>query len=172
MQFKEYTEYLNDNNPRVEINMGEYGVMELELFPETAPITVENFLNLVDDKFYDGIIFHRVISGFMIQGGDPKGIGIGGSDKKIKGEFLSNGVKNFLKHSRGVISMARTNIPDSASSQFFIMHKDSPHLDGGYAAFGVVTKGIEVVDKIASVETNYSDKPIKDVKIKTIRRLK
>ncbi len=172
MQFKEYNEYLNENNPKVEINMGEYGVMELELFPETAPITVENFLNLVDDKFYDGIIFHRVISGFMIQGGDPKGIGIGGSDKKIKGEFISNGVKNFLKHSRGVISMARTNIPDSASSQFFIMHKDSPHLDGSYAAFGVVTKGIEVVDKIASVETDYRDKPIKDVKIKSIRRLK
>ena len=172
MQFKEFNEYLNENNPKVEINMGEYGVMELELFPETAPITVENFLNLVDEKFYDGIIFHRVISGFMIQGGDPKGIGIGGSDKKIKGEFISNGVKNFLKHSRGVISMARTNIPDSASSQFFIMHKDSPHLDGSYAAFGVVTKGIEVVDKIASVETDYRDKPIKDVKIKTIRRLK
>ena len=172
MQFKEYKEYLNDNNPCVTIDMGEYGVMEVELFPSVAPITVENFLNLVNDKFYDGIIFHRVISGFMIQGGDPKGIGIGGSDKKIKGEFLTNGVNNFLKHSRGVISMARTNIPDSASSQFFIMHKDSPHLDGSYAAFGVVTKGIEVVDKIASSETDYRDKPIKDIKIKSIRRSK
>ena len=172
MQFKEYKEYLNDNNPCVTIDMGEYGVMEVELFPSVAPITVENFLNLVNDKFYDGIIFHRVISGFMIQGGDPKGIGIGGSDKKIKGEFLTNGVNNLLKHSRGVISMARTNIPDSASSQFFIMHKDSPHLDGSYAAFGVVTKGIEVVDKIASSETDYRDKPIKDIKIKSIRRSK
>ena len=172
MDFKNYNEYLNDNNPKVVINMGEYGEMELELFPETAKITVDNFLKLVDKKFYDGIIFHRVIRDFMIQGGDPKGIGIGGSDETIKGEFLENGVKNFLKHSRGVISMARTNMPNSASSQFFIMHKDAPHLDGAYAAFGVVTKGIEVVDKIASVETDFRDKPLKNVTIKSIRRIK
>ena len=172
MEFKNYNEYLNDNNPQVVINMGEMGKIELELFPETAPITVKNFLKLVDEKFYDGIIFHRVIKGFMIQGGDPKGIGVGGSKDQIKGEFLSNGVKNLLKHSRGVISMARTMVPDSASSQFFIMHKDSPHLDGQYAAFGVVTKGIEVVDTIADVETDYRDKPLKDVKMVSIRRIK
>lgn len=172
MEFKNYNEYLNDNNPQVVIDMGEMGKIELELFPETAPITVKNFLKLVDEKFYDGIIFHRVIKGFMIQGGDPKGIGVGGSKDQIKGEFLSNGVKNLLKHSRGVISMARTMVPDSASSQFFIMHKDSPHLDGQYAAFGVVTKGIEVVDAIADVETDYRDKPLKDVKMVSIRRMK
>jgi len=172
MEFKNYNEYLNDNNPQVVIDMGEMGKIELELFPETAPITVKNFLKLVDEKFYDGIIFHRVIKGFMIQGGDPKGIGVGGSKDQIKGEFLSNGVKNLLKHSRGVISMARTMVPDSASSQFFIMHKDSPHLDGQYAAFGVVTKGIEVVDAIADVETDYRDKPLKDVKMVSIRRIK
>ena len=170
MEFKTYNEYLNDNNPKVVIDMGSYGVMELELFPEVAPITVENFLKLVDQKFYDGIIFHRVIKGFMIQGGDPKGLGIGGSKDKIKGEFISNGVKNLLKHSRGVISMARTNDPNSATSQFFIMHKDAPHLDGQYASFGVVTKGIEVVDKIAEAKTNFSDKPLNDIKIQSIRR--
>lgn len=170
MEFKTYNEYLNENNPKVVIDMGSYGVMELELFPSVAPITVENFLMLVDQKFYDGIIFHRVIKGFMIQGGDPKGLGIGGSKDKIKGEFISNGVKNFLKHSRGVISMARTNDPNSATSQFFIMHQDAPHLDGAYAAFGVVTKGIEVVDKIADAKTNFSDKPLNDIKIVSIRR--
>ena len=170
MEFKTYNEYLNENNPKVVIDMGSYGVMELELFPEVAPITVENFLKLVDQKFYDGIIFHRVIKGFMIQGGDPKGLGIGGSKDKIKGEFISNGVKNLLKHSRGVISMARTNDPNSATSQFFIMHKDAPHLDGQYASFGVVTKGIEVVDKIADAKTNFSDKPLNDIKIQFIRR--
>jgi peptidyl-prolyl cis-trans isomerase B (cyclophilin B) len=170
MEFKTYNEYLNENNPKVVIDMGSYGVMELELFPSVAPITVENFLMLVDQKFYDGIIFHRVIKGFMIQGGDPKGLGIGGSKDRIKGEFISNGVKNLLKHSRGVISMARTNDPNSATSQFFIMHQDAPHLDGGYAAFGVVTKGIEVVDKIADAKTNFSDKPLNDIKIVSIRR--
>ena len=170
MEFKTYNEYLNENNPKVVIDMGSYGVMELELFPSVAPITVENFLMLVDQKFYDGIIFHRVIKGFMIQGGDPKGLGIGGSKDKVKGEFISNGVKNLLKHSRGVISMARTNDPNSATSQFFIMHKDAPHLDGAYAAFGVVTKGIEVVDKIADSKTNFSDKPLNDIKIQSIRR--
>ncbi len=171
MQFKDYKDYLNEKNPKVLIDMGDYGKMEVELFPETAKITVENFLSLVDKEFYDGIIFHRVIEGFMIQGGDPKGIGIGGSDKTIKGEFLSNGVENYLKHSRGVISMARTNMPNSASSQFFIMHKDSPHLDGDYAAFGVVTKGIEVVDKIVKVETDHRNKPLNPVRIVSIRRI-
>ncbi len=171
MQFKNYKEYLNEKNPKVLIDMGKLGEMELELFPETAPITVKNFLNLVDHNFYDGIIFHRVIKGFMIQGGDPDGIGTGGSEEKIKGEFLQNGVENLLAHSRGVISMARTMVPNSASSQFFIMHADAPHLDGGYAAFGVVTKGIEVVDKIADSKTNYNDKPLEDVVIKTIKRI-
>ncbi len=172
MEFKSYKDYLNDENPRVLIDMGDYGKMEVELFPETAPITVKNFLKLVDQKFYDGIIFHRVIEGFMIQGGDPKGIGIGGSDETIKGEFIVNGVNNLLKHSRGVISMARTNMPNSASSQFFIMHKDSPHLDGSYASFGVVVSGIEVVDKISKVDTDHRNKPLKDVKIQTIRRIR
>ena len=167
-----YNEYLNDNNPRISIDMGEYGVMELELFPKVAPITVDNFLSLVDKKFYDGIIFHRIISGFMIQGGDPLGQGYGGSGKEIKGEFRQNGVDNNLNHSRGVISMARSMNPNSASSQFFIMHKDAPHLDGGYAAFGVVISGIEVVDKIASVQTDYSDRPLKEVVIKSIRRVR
>jgi len=171
MNFNNYNEYLNEKNPKVLIDMGKLGQMELELFPEVAPITVKNFLNLVDHNFYDSIIFHRVISGFMIQGGDPDGIGTGGSKDKIKGEFLSNGVNNLLHHSRGVISMARTMVPNSASSQFFIMHEDAPHLDGNYAAFGVVTKGIEVVDAIASVKTDYNDKPLEDVVIKTIKRI-
>lgn len=167
-----YQEYLNEKNPVVSIDMGAIGVMEVELFPCIAPITVENFLSLVDKSFYDGIIFHRVIEGFMIQGGDPNGIGTGGSGKNIKGEFTRNGVANPLMHSRGVISMARSMFPDSASSQFFIMHKDAPHLDGSYAAFGVVTKGIEVVDKIAMVETNRQDKPLTDVVIKSIKRVR
>ena len=168
---KNYKEYLNEKNPKVLIDMDSYGTIEVELFEECAPITVKNFLKLVDNKFYDGIIFHRVIEGFMIQGGDPNGIGIGGSKDKIKGEFLSNGIKNELSHSRGVISMARTNDPNSASSQFFIMHKDGEFLDGSYAAFGVVTKGIEVVDKIASVKTDLRDKPLQDVVMKSIRRI-
>ncbi|MCD7726896.1 MAG: peptidylprolyl isomerase [Ruminococcus sp.] len=132
----------------------------LELYPEVAPITVKNFERLVSEGFYDGLIFHRVIPGFMIQGGDPEGTGMGGAKEKIKGEFLSNGVKNDLKHTRGVISMARSMMPDSASSQFFIMHKDAPHLDGSYAAFGKVIDGIEVVDEIAAVECDYNDKPL------------
>ncbi|MBQ9520881.1 MAG: peptidylprolyl isomerase [Acholeplasmatales bacterium] len=170
MNFKNYKEYLNDNNPRVVLEVENMGSATIELFPDVAPISVENFLKLVDSKFYDGIIFHRVISGFMIQGGDPKGIGVGGSKDKIKGEFLQNGVNNLLHHSRGVISMARTMDPNSATSQFFIMHEDAPHLDGGYAAFGAVVDGIELVDKIASVKTNFNDKPLTDVRIKTIRR--
>ncbi|MCD8328906.1 MAG: peptidylprolyl isomerase [Ruminococcus sp.] len=132
----------------------------LELYPEAAPITVKNFERLVSEGFYDGLIFHRVIPGFMIQGGDPEGTGMGGAKEKIKGEFLSNGVKNDLKHTRGVISMARSMMPNSASSQFFIMHKDAPHLDGSYAAFGKVIDGIEVVDEIAAVKCDYNDKPL------------
>lgn len=142
--------------------------MEAELYPEIAPITVENFVNLIKEKFFDGIIFHRVIKGFMIQGGDPTGTGMGGSNKTIKGEFLANGVVNNLKHERGVLSMARTMDPDSASSQFFIMHETSPHLDGQYAAFGKITKGIEVVDEIANEKCDFRDKPLKPQTIKTI----
>lgn len=144
--------------------------IKAELYPETAPKTVENFLKLVDEKFYDGLIFHRVIKGFMIQGGDPTGTGMGGSKDTIVGEFRANGFQNDLAHTRGVLSMARTNIPNSASSQFFIMHQDAPHLNGQYAAFGKVIEGMEAVDKIASVKTNWQDKPLKDQRIKTIRR--
>lgn len=136
--------------------------IKLELYPEAAPITVANFEKLVKDGFYDGLIFHRVIEGFMIQGGDPEGTGMGGAKEKIKGEFLINGVNNLLKHTRGVISMARSAMPDSASSQFFIMHKDAPHLDGQYAAFGKVIEGMDVVDEIAAVPVNYMDKPLED----------
>ena len=142
--------------------------MTLELYPEYAPQTVENFVELANEHFYDGLIFHRVIKNFMIQGGDPLGTGFGGSDKKIKGEFAANGVNNPLRHERGVISMARSQSPNSASSQFFIVHTDSPHLDGQYAAFGKVVDGIDVVDEIASVRTDYNDKPLKEQKIKTI----
>lgn len=140
----------------------------LELYPETAPITVRNFLKLVGEGFYDGLIFHRVIPGFMIQGGDPEGTGMGGAKEKIKGEFLSNGFKNDLKHTRGVISMARSAMPDSASSQFFIMHKDAPHLDGNYAAFGKVVDGMDTVDEIASVECDFRDKPLKVQRMKRV----
>ena len=142
--------------------------MKLELYPDTAPITVENFVSLAKSGFYDGLIFHRVIENFMIQGGDPNGVGTGGSGKNIKGEFLANGVKNDLKHTRGVISMARAMHPDSASSQFFIMHKDAPHLDGNYAAFGKMTDGFEELDRIATIDTDYCDKPRKPQVIKTI----
>jgi peptidyl-prolyl cis-trans isomerase B (cyclophilin B) len=133
--------------------------MKIELYPDKAPITVANFEKLVKEGFYDGLTFHRIIPGFMIQGGDPEGTGMGGSKDKIKGEFASNGVKNDIKHVRGVISMARSMMKDSASSQFFIMHEDAPHLDGEYAAFGKVIEGIEVVDEIASAETDFRDKP-------------
>ncbi len=139
-----------------------------EMYPEIAPITVANFKKLIEEKFFDGLIFHRVIRGFMIQGGDPTGTGMGGSKENIKGEFLQNGFVNNLKHTRGVLSMARAMDPNSASSQFFIMHQDAPHLDGGYAAFGKITEGIEVVDKIASTPTDYRDKPLTEQKIKTI----
>lgn len=133
--------------------------MKIELYPDKAPITVANFEKLVKEGFYDGLTFHRVIPGFMIQGGDPEGTGMGGSKDKIKGEFASNGVKNDLKHTRGVISMARSMMKDSASSQFFIMHKDAPHLDGGYAAFGKVVDGMDAVDEIAETEVDWNDKP-------------
>ena len=142
--------------------------MKLELYPEYAPITVENFLRLVNEKFYDGLTFHRVIPGFMIQGGCPDGTGMGGPGWTIKGEFASNGVNNPLKHERGVISMARARHPDSAGSQFFIMHRAAPHLDGEYAAFGKVVEGEDVIDEIAAVPTDYSDKPKTPVKIRHI----
>ncbi len=151
----------------VQIEMENGGIIKIELYPEMAPETVKNFEKLVSEGFYDGLIFHRVISGFMIQGGDPQGTGMGGSEQTIKGEFACNGfAQNTLNHTRGVISMARTNDPNSASSQFFIMHADAPHLDGQYAAFGKVVEGIEVVDKIAEVETDYFDKPLTEQKIK------
>ena len=148
---------LGDDPVHVEMSVQDFGVIELELYPDIAPITVENFVSLVKDEFYDGLTFHRIVSGFMIQGGDPKGNGSGGSDKEIKGEFAINGVENTLSHTRGVISMARSKDPNSASSQFFIMHADNKGLDGQYAAFGKVTEGMDVVDKIASVavETAY-----------------
>ena len=153
---------------RVIIEMENGKKMTVELYPKEAPITVANFLKLVNDGFYNGLIFHRVISGFMIQGGDPLGTGYGGSENSIKGEFRANGVNNTIRHTRGVISMARSQSPNSASSQFFIMHKDAPYLDGQYAAFGKVVEGIDVVDEIASVETDYNDMPLKPQKIKTI----
>lgn len=142
--------------------------IKLELYPDKAPITCENFEKLVREGFYDGLIFHRVIKGFMIQGGDPQGTGMGGSKEKIKGEFAMNGVPNDLKHTRGVISMARSMNPNSASSQFFIMHKDAPHLDGQYAAFGKVVEGIEAVDEIAESKTDYNDRPLSDIKMKKV----
>ena len=152
----------------VEIVMENGGSIKMELYADIAPITVANFKKLVSEGFYDGIIFHRVIKDFMIQGGDPTGTGMGGSEETIKGEFAINGVNNPIRHERGVISMARTQVPDSASSQFFICHADAFFLDGQYAAFGKVVDGIEVVDRIASVDTDFRDKPIVEQKIKTI----
>lgn len=156
------------SNPIVTIEMENGKKMKIELYPEVAPITVSNFVSLVKKGFYDGIIFHRVIKGFMIQGGDPNGRGDGGPGYSIKGEFNSNGFKNDLKHTRGVISMARTMDPNSAGSQFFIMHKDAPHLDGEYAAFGKVIEGIEVVDEIARVRTDFSDRPLEKQVMKKV----
>ena len=151
------------------IEINKFGTIEVELDREHAPITVDNFIKLADKGFYKGLIFHRVIKGFMIQGGDPKGNGTGGPGYTIKGEFAANGVNNPIKHERGVISMARAMDPDSAGSQFFIMHKDGFFLDGQYAAFGKVIKGIEVVDAIASVRTSPNDRPLENVIIKDIR---
>ena len=150
------------------IEMENGNEIKLELYPDKAPITVANFLKLVGEGFYDGLIFHRVISGFMIQGGDPEGTGAGGAAEKIKGEFRANGVPNDIRHVRGVISMARSKMPDSASSQFFIVHENAPHLDGQYAAFGKVIEGMETVDEIASVKTDYNDRPINDVRMKRV----
>ena len=144
-------------------------VMSGELYPDVAPKTVENFEKLANEGFYDGLIFHRVIPGFMIQGGDPEGTGMGGPGYTIPGEFTANGFENNLKHDRGVLSMARSQHPDSAGSQFFIMHAKAPHLDGQYAAFGKITEGQNVIDSIASVRTNWQDRPVKEQKIKTIR---
>ena len=153
-------------NPIVKFEMANGGVITAELYPEIAPNTVANFVNLVQSGFYDGLIFHRVIPGFMIQGGDPQGTGMGGPGYTIKGEFARNGFReNNLRHKRGVLSMARSMMPNSAGSQFFIMHADAPHLDGDYAAFGKVTEGIEVVDEIANVHTSSQDRPIVEQKI-------
>lgn len=152
----------------VVIEMENGGKIKLELYPDKAPITVENFTKLVKDGFYDGLIFHRVIKDFMIQGGDPHGTGMGGAKDKIKGEFLMNGVPNDLRHERGVISMARAQNPNSASSQFFIVHKDSFFLDGQYAAFGRVVEGMDTVDEIANVKTDFSDRPLNDCRMKRV----
>ena len=150
---------------KVKFEMENGKTMTAELYPETAPITVENFAKLVREGFYDGLIFHRVIEGFMIQGGDPTGTGMGGPGYQIKGEFSSNGVKNDLKHTRGVLSMARSMMPDSAGSQFFIMHEDAPHLDGQYAAFGKLTDGFDTLDEIATCDTDRSDRPKNEQKM-------
>lgn len=155
-------------NPIVTFEMESGKKIKAELYPEKAPNTVNNFIDLVNKEYYDGTIFHRVIAGFMIQGGDPDGNGIGGPGYGIKGEFSSNDFENELKHSRGVLSMARAQNPDSAGSQFFIMHADSPHLDGQYAGFGKVIEGMEEVDRIASVKKNFRDKPKKDEVMKKV----
>jgi peptidyl-prolyl cis-trans isomerase B (cyclophilin B) len=155
-------------NPVVTITMENGDVIKAELYPEIAPISVNNFISLINKKFYDGLIFHRVIKGFMIQGGCPEGTGMGGPGYSIRGEFSQNGVKNDLKHTEGVLSMARAMHPDSAGSQFFIMHKTSPHLDGSYAAFGKVTEGMDVVNKIAEVRTDWNDRPVEPQKIKSM----
>ncbi len=155
-------------NPIITMTMQNGGIIKAELYPEIAPNTVHNFISLVQKNFYDGLLFHRVINGFMIQGGDPEGTGMGGPGYGIKGEFAQNGFENSLKHTEGVLSMARSMMPDSAGSQFFIMHKNSPHLDGAYAAFGKVIEGMEVVNQIAETATDYSDRPLEDQIIKTV----
>ena len=155
-------------NPVVTIEMMNGDIIKAELYPEVAPNTVNNFLNLVNKGFYNGLIFHRVIKGFMIQSGCPDGNGMGGPGYSIKGEFSQNGFQNDLKHTAGVLSMARSMMPNSAGSQFFIMHKDAPHLDGAYAAFGMVIDGMDVVNKIAETRTDYSDRPLKEQKIKSM----
>lgn len=155
-------------NPVVTITMENGDVIKAELYPEIAPVSVNNFISLIQKKYYDGLIFHRVIKGFMIQGGCPDGTGMGGPGYCIKGEFAQNGFANDLKHTEGVLSMARAMHPDSAGSQFFIMHKTSPHLDGAYAAFGKVTEGMDVVNKIAETQTDYSDRPFKTQRIRSM----
>ena len=155
-------------NPIVTFEMADGKTFRAELYPDVAPNTVNNFISLVRRKFYDGVIFHRVIAGFMIQGGDPKGVGTGGPGYHIKGEFAANGIKNDLKHTRGVLSMARAQHPDSAGSQFFIMHADADYLDGQYAAFGKVTEGMDAVDAIALSRTDFRDKPLTEQKMKKV----
>ena len=155
-------------NPEITITMENGDVIRAELYPEIAPNTVKNFISLANKGFYDGLIFHRVIEGFMIQGGCPQGTGMGGPGYSIKGEFSQNGFQNDLKHTEGVLSMARSMMPNSAGSQFFIMHKTSPNLDGAYAAFGKVVEGMDVVNKIAETRTDYSDRPLKEQKIKSM----
>ena len=155
-------------NPIVTIEMENGDIMKAELYPETAPNSVNNFISLIQKGYYDGLIFHRVIKGFMLQGGCPDGTGMGGPGYSIKGEFSQNGFVNQLKHTEGVLSMARSMNPDSAGSQFFIMHKNSPHLDGAYAAFGKITEGMDIVNKIAEVNTDYNDRPMTEQKIKAV----
>lgn len=155
-------------NPIVTITMENGDIMKAELYPDIAPVSVYNFISLIKKGYYDGLIFHRVIRGFMIQGGCPDGNGMGGPGYSIKGEFSMNGVENNLKHTEGVLSMARAMDPNSAGSQFFIMHKTSPHLDGSYAAFGKIIEGMEVVNKIAEVSTDYSDRPLEDQRMATV----
>ena len=155
-------------NPIVTITMENGDVIKAELYPEIAPNTVNNFISLIKKGYYDGVIFHRVIKGFMLQGGDPDGNGTGGPGYSIKGEFTHNGFQNDLRHTPGVLSMARTMFPDSAGSQFFIMHKDAPHLDGEYAAFGKVTEGMDIVNKIAETATDYNDRPLENQMMKTV----
>lgn len=167
----EIDEFRKENNFKIVIEMESGEKMFIELFEEQAPETVKNFLKLVDKEFYNGLIFHRVIKNFMIQGGDPEGTGMGGSSDKVLGEFDLNGVNNPIPHIRGVISMARSQNYNSASSQFFICHADANHLNGGYAAFGYLYEGYDVLDKIASVKTNSNDKPLEDQRIKTIKRV-
>ena len=157
-----------NKNPEITITMENGDQIRAELYPEIAPNTVKNFISLVKKGFYDGLIFHRVIEGFMIQGGCPQGTGMGGPGYSIKGEFSQNGFKNDLKHTEGVLSMARSMMPNSAGSQFFIMHKSAPHLDGAYAACGKVVEGMDIVNKIAETRTDYSDRPLKEQKIKSI----
>lgn len=155
-------------NPIVTFTMADGGVIKAELYPEIAPTSVNNFISLIQKKYYDGLIFHRVIRGFMIQGGDPEGTGMGGPGYSIRGEFAQNGFENNLKHTAGVLSMARSMMPNSAGSQFFIMHKNAPHLDGAYAAFGKVIEGMDVVNAIAETPTDYSDRPMADQVMKTV----
>lgn len=155
-------------NPIITIEMGNGNIIKAELYPEIAPNTVNNFISLIQHNFYDGLIFHRVIKGFMLQGGCPEGSGMGGPGYGIKGEFAQNGFENNLNHGEGVLSMARSMMPDSAGSQFFIMHKNSPHLDGQYAAFGKVIEGMEYVNAIADVATDYSDRPLEDQQMKSV----
>lgn len=159
---------MSQNYPIVTFTMENGDVIKAELYPDIAPISVHNFISLINQNFYDGLIFHRVIRGFMIQGGDPEGTGCGGPGYSIKGEFSANGVENNLKHTEGVLSMARSMAPDSAGSQFFIMHKNAPHLDGSYAAFGKVIEGMDVVNRIAETNTDYSDRPLENQVMQTV----